>query len=195
MLRILFLQKTLNSAVATTSDMTQRKAQRKAQKPTWSMFPLMHDYVSSLLEVECLNFTFHDLDDDVDIMRTCDTSIVGRFSCHNPKCQSNGWLSMRTAITIRMYRGKRYNARVYHQRCKACNFLSKPTLEDSYAERVAYRLKTWCGVELERPTFSGQSKGPHEVKFCEGCKAGHCSEGRGIDGIVGDFSNFSLGGT
>lgn len=194
MLQILLLRKTPISTVATTSDMTQRKAQRKARKPTWSMFPLMHDNVFSLLEVEDLPFTFHDLDNDVDIMRTYDTSIVGRFSCGNQKCRSNGWLSMRTAITIRMYRDKRYNARVYHQRCKTCSFLSKPILDDSYAERVAYRLKKWCGVELERPAFSGQSKGPHEMKFCEGCKAGHCSEGRGIDGLVDDFSNFSLGG-
>ena len=72
--------------------------------------------------------------------------------------------------------------------------LSRPILDDSYAERVAYRLKKWCGVELERPEFSGQSKGPHEKKFCEGCKAGHCSEGRQIDGLVHEFSNFSLGG-
>jgi hypothetical protein len=91
---------------------------------------------------------------------------------------------MRIAITIRMYRGERYNTRVYHQRCKACNSLSRPILDDSYAKRVAYRLKKWCGVELERPEFSGQSKGPHEAKFCEGCKAGHCGEGRRIDDLV-----------
>jgi hypothetical protein len=149
---------------------------------------------SSLKERKTQRKAFHDLDNDVDIMRTYDTSIVGRFSCRNQKCRSKGWLSMRTAITIRMYRDERYNARVYHQRCKACSFLSKPILDDSYAERVAYRLKKWCGVELERSTFSGQSKGPHEMKFCEGCKAGHCSEGRGIDGLIDDFSNFSLGG-
>lgn len=71
--------------------------------------------------------------------------------------------------------------------------LSSPILDDSYAERVAYRLKKWCGVELERPKFSGQSKGPHEEEFCEGCKAGHCGGGQ-IDGLVDRFSNFSLEG-
>ena len=178
------------SEVATTSVMPQRRAPR----PRCSIFPSMHDNVSRLLEVEDLHFTFHDIDEEVDSIRTYDTSIMGRFSCRNQKCQSSGWPSMRIAITIRMYPGERYNARVYHQRCKRCNLLSKPILDDSYAERVAYRLKRWCGVELERPEFSGQSKGPHEEKFCEGCKAGHCSEGRRIDGLVHEFSNFSLGG-
>jgi hypothetical protein len=61
-----------------------------------------------------------------------------------------------------------------------------------YVERVAYRLKKWCGVAQERTQFSGKSKGPHQEKFCEGCKARHCSEGRGMDRIVQKFSSFSL---
>ncbi|PMD24601.1 hypothetical protein NA56DRAFT_669106 [Hyaloscypha hepaticicola] len=164
--------------------MTPRQTQRKTQRPKWSMFPLMHDNVSRLLNANGLHFTFHNLDDDVSCIQTYDTSIMGRFSCHNQRCRSGGWTSMKIAITIRMYEGKQYNARVYYQRCKACNLLSKPILDDSYAERVAYRLKKWCGVELEPPEFSGQSKGPHEKDFCEGCKAGHCSEGRRIDKLV-----------
>ncbi|RDL31903.1 Uncharacterized protein BP5553_09305 [Venustampulla echinocandica] len=174
--------------------MTRPKPQRKPQQPKWSMFPLMHDNVAFLLEVEDLHFTFHDLDEDIGSIQTYDTSIMGRFNCRNKRCESNGWSSMRIAITIRMYPGEQYNARVYHQRCIACNLLSKPILDDSYAERVAYRLKKWCGVELELPEFSGQSKGPHAKEFCEGCKAGHCSEGRRIDGLVAALSNFSLGG-
>lgn len=151
--------------------------QRRPQRAKWSMFPLMHDKVSSLLEVEDLHFTFHDRDDDIHCVETYDTSIMGRFRCYNQKCRSDGWPSKQIAITIRMYQGQRYNARVYCQHCISCNFLSKPILDDSYAERVAYRLKKWCGVELERPAFSGQSKGPHAEKLCEGCKAGHCSKG------------------
>ena len=164
------------------------------QEEKWSMFPLMHDNVSCLLEAEDLHFTFYDLDEDIGSIRTYDTTITGQFSCDNKKCRSKGWLSLRTAITIRMYGGNLYNARVYYQRCERCNMLSKPILDDSYADRVAYRLKKWCGVKLKPPVFSGKSKGPHKEKFCEGCKAGHCSEGRQIDGLVQGFSNFSLGG-
>lgn len=152
----------------------------------------MHDDVSRLLEVEELHFEFHDLDEDSNSIRTHDTNIMGRFLCRNRKCKSIGWPSMRVAITIRMYPGERYNARVYHQRCKSCNSLSKPTLDDSYTERVAYRLKKWSGVEMERPQFSGESRGPHEEKFCEGCKAGHCGESRQIDSLLPGLSSLSL---
>jgi hypothetical protein len=98
---------------------------------------------------------------------------------------------MRIAIPIRMYQDERYNARVYYERFKSCDWLSEPILDDSYTERVAYRLKKWCGVAQERLQFSGKSKGPHQERFCEGCKAGHCSEGRGMVGIVQEFSSFS----
>jgi len=152
----------------------------------------MHDDVSRLLEVDGLRFEFHDVDSDVDAIRSYDTNIMGRFTCNNRRCGSSGWASLRIAITIRMYEGRRYNARVYHQRCKICNLLSKPTLDDSYAERVAYRLKNWCGVKQERPKFSAGSKGPHEKKFCEGCKAGHCCEGQDVDKLVHGLSKFSL---
>jgi hypothetical protein len=168
--------------------------QRRPQQAKWSMFPLMHDKVAHLLEVEDLYFTFHDLDEDTGCIRDYDTCIMGRFRCRNQKCHSKGWSSKKIAVTIRMYPGERYNARVYHQSCKTCNLISKPILDDSYAERVAYRLKKWNGVELERPIFSGKSKGPHEDDLCEGCKAGHCNEGRQMDRLVNVFSNFVLGG-
>lgn len=173
---------------------TQQRPRPRAERPRWSMFPSMHKKVTSLLEDEDLHFTFHNLDDEAESIRTYDTNIMGRFSCRNPNCQSSGWPSKRIAITIRMYQGERYNARVYHQRCKACDFLSKPTLDNSYAERVGYRLKKWCGIELEPPEVSARSTRPHEKELCEGCKAGHCAEGRRIDGLVSQLSNLVLGG-
>jgi hypothetical protein len=101
---------------------------------------------------------------------------MGQFTCHNPACTSRGWQSKQIAITIRMYPGEQYNARVYHQRCEACGTVSEPQLDDSYAERVAYRIKIWCGVQMEAPPYSGESKGPHKSDLCEGCKHGHCSK-------------------
>lgn len=76
-----------------------------------------------------------------------------------------------------MYPGSEYNARVYHQRCKTCNELSKPMLDESYVERVVYRLKSWSGVQMDRPFYGGNSGAPHEAEFCEGCRAGHCLVG------------------
>ncbi|EKD11938.1 hypothetical protein MBM_09908 [Drepanopeziza brunnea f. sp. 'multigermtubi' MB_m1] len=174
----------------------QQKPQRRKAPPAWSMFLSRHDDVSRLLEVEGHPFTFHNLDDELGCSKTYDTTVMGKFHCRNRNCESKIWASKRVAITIRMYPGKRYNARVYGQRCKKCDWLSVPTLDDSYAERVAYRLLKWSGVEQERPQFSGESTIPHRSDLCEGCRAGHCAEGDRVNGVLAaQFSNFSLRGT
>ncbi|KAI6714067.1 hypothetical protein B2J93_8621 [Marssonina coronariae] len=162
--------------------------------PAWSMFPSLHEDVSPLLEAKGHPFTFHDADNDNDCIRSYDTSIMGRFHCGSPQCHAKVWSSKKIAITIRMYAGQRYNARVYHQRCQACRALSIPVLDDSYAGRVAYRLLKWRGVEQDRPEFAGESKGPHQMELCEGCKAGHCREGGQVDGLLDQLSNLSLVG-
>jgi hypothetical protein len=61
------------------------------------------------------------------------------------------------------------------QRCKNCRAVGWPVLNHRcYAERATYWLKKWNGIEVERPDYSGQSRGPHDSELCEGCKAGHC---------------------
>ncbi|EAW08789.1 3CxxC-type zinc finger protein [Aspergillus clavatus NRRL 1] len=145
----------------------------KPQK-SWSMHPSLHDDVARLLATENLSFSFHTVDDDRDCTEDYDTNIMGRFICRNRACSSKGWGSKKIAITIRMYPGEKYNARVYHQRCKDCNWLSRPILDASYADRVAYRIKKWQGIQMETPYFSGESKGPHNRDLCEGCRHGHC---------------------
>jgi hypothetical protein len=139
------------------------------------MYPSSHDNVSRLLREHNLFFDFHKNDDPEGCTREYDTNIMGQFTCHDPACTSRGWQSKQIAITIRMYPGEQYNARVYHQRCDACDTVSKPQLDDSYAERVAYRIKKWCGVQMEAPPYSRERKGPHKGDLCEGCKHGHCS--------------------
>ncbi|EGE79502.2 hypothetical protein BDDG_02443 [Blastomyces dermatitidis ATCC 18188] len=140
-----------------------------------SMYPTHHGGVSRLLEEEGLYFTFHDVDDSAGCNREYDTNIKGWFMCRNRTCASRGWSSKRVAITIRMYPGAKYNARVYHQRCEGCNDLSRPRLDGSYAERVAYRIKKWCGIQMDMSHYSSKSKGSHISDLCEGCRDGHCS--------------------
>ncbi|KAG9243107.1 zinc-binding domain-containing protein [Calycina marina] len=159
---------------------TNKPAPRNAQRRAWSMFSSKHDEVSRLLEDHNLHFTFHPSDEDINVTEAYDTCIMGRFRCHNNACASKGWGSKKIAMTVRMYPGNQYNARVYFQRCKDCNRPSKPTLDGSYAERVAYRLKKWSGIEQEVPDFSRESKAPHESLLCEGCRAGHCAEDRKV---------------
>lgn len=150
-------------------------SQRSKSTEAWSMYPLLHDSVSRLLEENNLHFDFHDIDDATSCTKEYDTNIMGRFICRNHTCSSDGWSSKRIAITIRMYPGAKYNGRVYHQRCKSCKSLSRPILDDSYAERVAYRIMKWRGIHVYLPNYSDRSKGPHNRYLCEGCRAGHCS--------------------
>lgn len=147
---------------------------RRNSTATHSLYEELHDEVSILLETAGLHLEFQSRDDDTHCTETYDTNIMGRFICHNRACRSKGWSSNMIPITIRLYPEGKYNARVYHQRCKACKRLSRPRLDHSYAERVVYRIKKWHGFEVEIPPFSHDSRGPHNRALCEGCVAGHC---------------------
>jgi hypothetical protein len=141
----------------------------------WSMYPSLHSNVARLLAESNLQFSFHETDDTETCVKDYDTNIMGRFKCHNSECKADGWSSKRIAITIRLYQGAKYNGRVYHQRCKRCDSLSEPELDDSYAERVVYRIKKWQGIQMEIPKYTVRNKLPHNEELCEGCAAGHCS--------------------
>lgn len=143
---------------------------------TWSMYPDLHDEVSSLLAETDLHLGFCEDDDEITFTQTRDTNIMGSFVCHNRACKSKGWSSKMIAITIRLYPGQNYNARVYHQRCRVCKSPSQPVLDQSYAERIVYWINKWNGVRVERPPVSNDSRGPHNRQLCEGCRAGHCSQ-------------------
>ena len=151
-------------------------AKHAISQRAWSMYPECHDQVASLLQDDDLTFGFHGNDDPRSSIKEYDTTIMGRFRCENTSCTSDGWSSKKIAITIRLFQSQRYNARVYHQRCKSCNWVSRPILDDSYAERVVYRLKKWRGIRVETPPLSEGSAKPHQRSLCEGCKNGRCSE-------------------
>ncbi|VUC24999.1 unnamed protein product [Clonostachys rosea] len=157
---------------------------KKKTYPSWSMFPEHHALVADELAKSGLHFQFNEVDDEDDCIQEYDTNIMGRFRCRRGNCPTGGWSSKRIAITIREYPGTTYNARVYHQRCKSCNGLSRPTLDvQSYVDRIVYRLKKWNGIAVERPMYSEEkSKRPHEESLCEGCKDGHCIQSGG--GVV-----------
>lgn len=150
---------------------------RKQAKPTkpWSLYPRLHEHVASTLEQDHILSKFRPVDDTENFTHSYDTNIMGRFVCHNPACNSDGWSSKKIAITIRMYPETEYNVRVYHQRCKSCNRLSRPILNESYTERVVYRIKKWNGISLRPPFHAKRKTGlPHNSRLCEGCKDGHC---------------------
>ncbi|KAH9225574.1 hypothetical protein K456DRAFT_1790528, partial [Colletotrichum gloeosporioides 23] len=103
------------------------------------------------------------------------TSVMGRFTCDNGFCAKAAWISGHVAIIIRGYEDNGYNAVVYNQRCKACKQLGNLTLdEDSYVDRVSYRLQRWAGMSVELPFYEKKNTPPHRKDLCEGCKQGCC---------------------
>ncbi|KAK2755634.1 hypothetical protein CKAH01_17303 [Colletotrichum kahawae] len=119
--------------------------------------------------------------------KTCnndyETSVMGRFTCDNSFCPKAAWISGHVAIVIRGYPNNGYNAVVYNQRCQACKQLGNLTLdEDSYIERVSYRLKKWAGISMELPAHERKDTPPHREDLCEGCKQHRCKKGSGNRG-------------
>ncbi|EJP61606.1 uncharacterized protein BBA_09449 [Beauveria bassiana ARSEF 2860] len=137
---------------------------------TSSMYPGLHDDVQTRLESNGLKFNFRKNGDKKNHTNSYDSHIMGRFTCANKNCIADGWTSKKIAVTIRQFPGNEYNAEVYHQRCLKCNWLSKPKLDDSYADRVAYRLKKWSGMHVEPRPFSGDVKGEPETRKEYGSK-------------------------
>ncbi|RDH34637.1 zinc-binding domain-domain-containing protein [Aspergillus welwitschiae] len=139
---------------------------RKGRKAAnlWSLHPKLHNDVTQLLDEEGLQIDFFDADDEEPNIEKRDTNVIGRFIRQN-----------RGSITNRMYPQQRYNAWVYHQRCRNCRAVGRLVLDSGcYPERVTYWLKQWNGSEVRQPNYSGQSRGPHDSKLCEECKVGHC---------------------
>ncbi|KAF4338428.1 peroxide stress-activated histidine kinase mak2 [Fusarium beomiforme] len=145
---------------------TMASEEAKEEPLEWSMYPELHDDVAEKLDEDDLGYTSFENDDDDSNIRDYDTNIKGSFQCDckNLKRKKNknkprlphSWSSNCIAVTIREYDDDQYNVRVYHQRCKKCKTLCRPTLnQESYVERVVYRIKKWNGVRVERPEYSG----------------------------------------
>ncbi|KAM0717568.1 hypothetical protein Q7P37_007420 [Cladosporium fusiforme] len=160
----------------------QEQRKQTSETQPYSMRPDQHQHVMRHLKDTGLTFNFQPIDDNTTKIEEHDTGIMGSFICHNKECRSSGWGSKSISTTIRLYPDSSYNARIYHQRCKKCNELSRPKVtHDSYAERVAHWLKIWSGVDVERRPFSGRSAIPHKSELCEGCKLGHCKHAKNVE--------------
>lgn len=115
-------------------------------------------------------------------LNTYSTHVMATFRCHNQSCDRKGWDSKKVNIVISGYPNNGYKAVVFNQRCKACEKLGAMRMDDeSYVERVAYRLKRWANIEVARPVYT-ERKGPeHESELCEGCKRGYCMQSKQRD--------------
>ncbi|KAK3353791.1 zinc-binding domain-containing protein [Lasiosphaeria hispida] len=156
-------------------------ASLKGEKMTSFMFPSLHPSVLDVVANAVPSAWFNERDSEDDFNNEWDTNVMGKFICDNQRCRKRGWGSKKVAIRIRGYPGSGYNAVVYNQRCKVCDVLGVFTLdEDSYVERVAYWLKQWAGVQVDKPEHDKKKGPPHEFEFCEGGKQGHCNACRAV---------------
>lgn len=156
---------------------SQKPSPLKKGSTKYSLYPSLHDSVQGMLgKSKKFKFNFNDEDTDLDC-KIGETRVVGTFRCENPKCKHE-WTSGKISTVVRSYPKRLYNAKVFHQRCKRCNKPIKPSLDDTYADRVAYRLKVLNDLPVERREFVGDTDSIHDSRRCEGCRAGYCEKSR-----------------
>lgn len=142
------------------------------------MYPQLHHEVSKAVSPKIKKILFHE-EEGSNALQEHKTNVMGKFKCGNDGCSNRGWTSKRVAIVIRGYGKNGYNAVVFNQRCQSCKTLGVFTLdENSYVERIAYRLKKWAGVRVKKPKYDENQGPPHKHELCEGCKRGVCQESK-----------------
>ncbi|KAI6080884.1 zinc-binding domain-containing protein [Hypoxylon rubiginosum] len=138
------------------------------------MFPSVHHDVLKVVSSDISKPWFNKQSDRI-YNNEYMSHVMGKFKCDNSSCSNRGWGSKKVAILIRGFSENGYNAVVFNQRCQSCKKLGTLTLDEiSYVERVAYRLKKWAGVKVEKQHYVGKKGPPHKEDLCEGCKSGHC---------------------
>lgn len=92
---------------------------------------------------------------DDDAIQAYPTHVMRHFEWRNESCAKKRWGSKKIAVVIRQYNSNGYNAPVYKQRCKSCNKLGFLRLdENSYVDRVVFRLKKWAGILTEAREYN-----------------------------------------
>ncbi|KAH6852782.1 zinc-binding domain-containing protein [Alternaria alternata] len=164
-----------NTTTARPSIGRARVAKLQKETRTSFTFPELHQRIAEAV-APAITSTWFNSKTKAHLEKEKNTNIIGTFTCVNDRCGKNGWSSGLVAIWIRGYTRNGYNAIVYNQRCNFCDWLGCLEMdEQSYVERIAYRLKAWAGVNDEQANFRSKLlRGPHDSEHCEGCKAGHC---------------------
>ncbi|KAI1373494.1 zinc-binding domain-containing protein [Hypoxylon crocopeplum] len=156
--------------------MRNKSSKRKNEGDTSYTYPSLHHDVSEAVSSDISKVWFSKQSGGA--RDEYSTHVMGKFKCENGGCSNHGWGSKKVAIVIREFSGNGYNAVVFNQRCRSCNKLGTLTLDNnSYVERVAYRLRKWAGVRVEKQHYDGRTGPPHRSDLCEGCKSGYCREG------------------
>ena len=146
----------------------------RRQEPRFFTFSELHQRIAEAVTPE-ITSTWYNHNKKADPEDRYTTSVMGKFTCRNRECKKRQWSSKVVAIGIQGYPRNGYNAIVYNQHCDSCKRLGSFKLNaESYVERIAYRLKVWADVPVEKPPYGGPSRAPHESALCEGCKVDDC---------------------
>lgn len=170
-----------NSRKFTVFAMTRKKSSKpKGETRTTFTYPSLNYKVVTAVSDQISSIWYQRNDSPKGYQHEYSTHVMGKFTCDNRTCDTTGWSSKKVAILIRGYPRNGYNALVFNQRCKACNQLGSFTMdEQSYVDRVTYRIKKWAGVPTGRPEYGGGEGPPHESQFCDGCRRGICRQAGG----------------
>ncbi|KAL0929834.1 uncharacterized protein CTRU02_215264 [Colletotrichum truncatum] len=162
--------------------MAKPKSTKPKRAPRSSFkYPLLHEEVSKAVSDDLPSTWFNKNGRKKNPNNEYSTNVMGRFRCNNNSCSNTTWTSKKVSIVIRGFSGNGYDAVVFNQRCMHCDELGSFTLDkQSYVQRVAYRLKRWAGVEMEKPPYAVNKGPPHQEDFCEGCKRGYCQKRNGF---------------
>ena len=176
--RSFYFSASTQTMIATLPKMARKKYPKpKGETRTSFMYPSLHEEVMNAVSDKIASPKFHQNDSDKDANNQYATHVMGKFKCSNNACPNDSWGSKKVSILIRRYPRNGYNAVVFNQRCKSCHRLGTLTLdEQSYVDRVTYRLKKWAGIPAERHDYDKREGPPHERSLCEGCKRGVCKQ-------------------
>lgn len=168
---------TLDSLTLSSKMAKKKSSNPKGETRTSFTFPSLHQNVVRAVAVAGILTWYCENNTNEASNNEYTTHVMGKFRCTNNACSTTGWGSKKVTILIRGFAGNGYNAEVFNQRCKSCNQLGTFILdEQSYVDRLAYRVQKWAGVRMTQQYQGSQGGIPHEREFCEGCKRGLCRQ-------------------
>jgi hypothetical protein len=157
--------------------MSRKRSRPKKEGNISFMYPSLHEAVAAAVS-DTIDLTwFHQDGNESNCHDDYSTFVMGKFECDNSACPKSSWFSGKVTILILGFPDNGYTAVVFNQRCEFCHWLGNLKIdEQSYIDRVAYRLKKWAGVPLEQKTYIRKETPPHRRDLCEGCKRGVCEQ-------------------
>lgn len=99
--------------------------------------------------------------------------INGEFFCKN--CNKK-WVSGKIYTEIYHNNENSFYLKIYYQRCKKCNNIKKPSINNVGKDKIKSKLELYFGYRDVIINDTIKKTKPHMAKYCEACKIGKCEE-------------------